>query len=342
MAKLKFEFMREYYKSHRRPLRDYLFGYFHITARLLSAFAPLINWMMRLGWFKNIAARIFQITPHRPFPKFTNHRAQVRNSSSEKQGGDAKVIFLSDAFSRYVEPQVEQAAFDILVRCGYEVLTLPFVGAGAGLVSKSFFESARSQAGRVLDALNQLDPDRLLPVVGVEPPEIHTLKHDYADLLPARADEAAALSARAWLLDEFLIRSEAFSKFRVARITQEKNSTNKTKIKLQPHCHQRAEPPAADGLPTGAAATAAMLQSLGLNVEVMEAGCCGMAGTFGYEAEHYELSVKVGERLVNSKSVDRNSEIVCSGAACRMQVQQLTGIGARHPLEWVWEAISGR
>ena len=77
MAKLKFEFMREYYKSHRRPLRDYLFGYFHITARLLSAFAPLINWMMRLGWFKNIAARIFQITPHRPFPKFTWRRAHV-------------------------------------------------------------------------------------------------------------------------------------------------------------------------------------------------------------------------------------------------------------------------
>jgi len=358
MAKLKFAFMHEYYKTHRRPLRDYLFGYFHITARLLSAFAPLVNWMMSLGWFKNIAARVFQITPHRPFPKFARRRAKVRHvnrpstagrkARPSAQGADSTVIFLSDAFSRYVEPQVEQAAFDILARCGYQVLVLPVVGAGAALISKSFLESAKRHASRVLDALNKLDPDCVLPLVGVEPPELYAVKNDYADLLSSRADEIASRAARTWLLDEYLLRSDGFSKLRVANIIQSPLLTNQPKIKFQPHCHQRAEGPAADGLPSGADATASLLRGLGFDVEVINSGCCGMAGTFGYEAEHYELSMKVGEKLLNSDfriHSDfrfQNSEVVCSGAACRMQVTQGAGVEAKHPLEVVWEVVSNQ
>jgi Fe-S oxidoreductase len=89
----------------------------------------------------------------------------------------------------------------------------------------------------------------------------------------------------------------------------------------------------------GAAATLSLLQSLGLEAEMLEAGCCGMAGTFGYEAEHYELSMKVGEKLLNSEFKIQNSEVVCSGAACRMQVTQGAGVEAKHPLEVVWEVI---
>lgn len=370
MAKLKFEFMHEYYKTHRRPLRDYLFGYFHVTARILSVFAPLVNGMMSIAWIKNLAASVLRITPHRPFPRFSWKQAKVVRPSILRQaqgiasGLDTaknvptrpsaqeseKVIFLSDAFSRYIEPQVEQAAFDILAACGYQVLVLPVVGAGAGLASKSFFESARSHARSVLDALTRLDPEGVLPVVGIEPPEVYCLKHDYADLLPSRADETASLSARAWLLDEFLLRSDAFRNLRVANITyHSRSNTNQTKIRLQPHCHQRAEAPAADGLPIGAAATLSLLQSLGLDVEMLDAGCCGMAGTFGYEAEHYEMSMKVGglklfpslreSKNVKRKNIKRETEVVCSGAACRMQVTQGTGHAARHPLEVVAEVV---
>lgn len=339
MAKLKIEFMNEYYKTHPRKLRDYLFGYFHITARILSAFAPIVNAMMGLAPIKNIAAKILQITPHRPFPKFTWKRARVGRIANPTHG---KVIFLSDSFSRYSEPQVEQAAFNILAACGYEVLVLSAVGAGAGLVSKSLVAPAQSHARRVLDALERLDPERVLPIVGVEPPEIYCLKNDYVDLVPSRADEVASRAARAWLLDEFLVRSDAFCKLRVARMEDAAAGQRVTpKIQLQPHCHQRAEPPNADGLPTGAAATLSLLQSVGFDAEMFDAGCCGMAGTFGYEAEHYELSMKVGERLfADSKFRIQNSEIVCSGAACRMQVTQGGGVEARHPLEAVWEAVN--
>ena len=243
---------------------------------------------------------------------------------------------------------MEQAAFDILARCGYQVLVLPVVGAGAALISKSFLESAKRHASRVLDALNKLDPDCVLPLVGVEPPELYAVKNDYADLLPSRADEIASRAARTWLLDEYLLRSDGFSKLRVANIIQSPLLTNQPKIKFQPHCHQRAEGPAADGLPSGADATASLLRGLGFDVEVINSGCCGMAGTFGYEAEHYELSMKVGEKLLNSDfriHSDfrfQNSEVVCSGAACRMQVTQGAGVEAKHPLEVVWEVVSNQ
>jgi FAD/FMN-containing dehydrogenase/Fe-S oxidoreductase len=339
MAKLKFAFMYEYFKSHRRPLRDFLFGYFHITARVLAAFAPIVNWVTDVPVFKTLIARMFQITPHRPFPKFSRKRAHVVPIANLNA---PKVVFLSDAYSRYVEPQVEQAAFDILARCGYQVLVLPIIGAGAALISKSFLDSAKRHAGGVLDALNKLDPARVLPVAGIEPPEIYALKNDYLDLLPSRATEIASRAAQTWLLDEFLIRSDAFTKSRVAGMAGLTSKKEKTKIKLQPHCHQRAEPPAADGLPTGAAATQSLLKAMGLEVEMLDAGCCGMAGTFGFEAEHYELSVKVGELGVVKRIREQkmgSSAVACSGAACRMQVTQGAGVEARHPLEMVAERL---
>ncbi|MBI5933656.1 MAG: FAD-binding protein [Chloroflexi bacterium] len=353
MAKLKFEFMNEYYKTHPRKLRDYLFGYFHVTARVLSAFAPIVNALMSVTPIKNLVAKALEITPHRPFPKFTWKRASVGRNAIPTHG---KVIFLSDAFSRYSEPQVEQAAFDILAACGYEVLVLPIVGAGAGLMSKSLVAPAQRHARSVLEALERLDPEGILPIVGVEPPEVYCLKNDYVDLLPSRAEEIASRVARVWLLDEFLLRSDAFQALRVARMGETLAGQGAApKIQLQPHCHQRAEAPAVDGLPTGAAATLSLLRSLGLDAEMFDAACCGMAGTFGYEAEHYEISMKVGERvfspLRNLLPASPKSDggtvgfgggevgVVCSGAACRMQVTQGAGVEARHPLEAVAERL---
>lgn len=340
MAKLKVEFMNEYYKSHPRKLRDYLFGYFHVTARVLSIFAPIVNAMMGIPPVRRFAARMLQITPHRPFPKFTRRRARIAPSANLNA---SQIIFLSDPFSRYCEPQVEQAALNILAVCGYDVLVLPIVGAGAGLMGKSLAAPARRHARSVLDALERLDPKRVLPIVGIEPPEVYCLKNDYADLILSRAEEIASRAAQTWLLDEFLIRSDAFLNLRVARMKDSSVMQRAApKIQFQPHCHQRAEPPHMDGLPTGAAATLALLQSVGCEARMIDAGCCGMAGTFGYEAEHYELSMKVGERMNQMIREQRaESSVVCSGAACRMQVTQGAGVDARHPLEAVWDAIRG-
>ncbi|HSL27834.1 MAG TPA: FAD-linked oxidase C-terminal domain-containing protein [Anaerolineales bacterium] len=360
MAKLKYAFQAEYYKSHRRKLRDYVFGYFHVTARLAASVAPLSNALMGAPVIRKAVARLLGITPHRPFPKFTRKRAM--RITTETQGRGEKVIFLADAFSRYVEPGTEQAVLDILSACGYEVHVLPVIGAGAAFLSKGFIDQARRHAGRVLDLLERVDSSRQVAIVGIEPPEIYALKHDYLDLLPARASEIIARMGNVWLLDEFLLRSAAFYSLRVVDSGRDVVSAKlkSQTVRFHPHCHQRAEGPSPDGLPNGTNATVELLRLCGYDVELMDAGCCGMAGTFGYEAEHYDLSMKVGELkllpLLRDSSAlagtspksgeelaDNGSAfasgfgggwegVVASGAACRMQIQHGTGVEALHPV----------
>jgi FAD/FMN-containing dehydrogenase/Fe-S oxidoreductase len=336
MAKLKYEFENEYYKTNRRPLRDYMFGYFHIVAKAASFVAPLSNPMASNPFLRNMAARLLGITVERPFPKFVSRRAKPSNVKSWDSG--ETIIFLSDPFARYIEPQVEQAAFDVLSACGYHIRVLPIVGAGASLLSKGFIDAAKRHAKKVLDSLNQVDPQREAVIVGLEPPEIYTLKNDYRDLFPDRLDEIASVSARTWLLDEYLLRSSKFSDLRVGNKVLKKQSANfDRKIIFQPHCHQRAEGLAADGLASGSNATVELLRNCGFDVELLHAGCCGMAGTFGYEAEHYALSMQVGELklfpIIRGQREDKEFVIVATGAACRMQIFQGVGMSAQHPIE---------
>ncbi len=354
-AKLKFAFQSEYYKAHRRQLRDYAFGYFHLTAALAASVAPLTNALMDVPAVRNLVAKILGITPHRPFPKFASRRSHWKR---DVRGGK-RVIFLSDAFARCIEPETEQAALEVLSACGLDIHVLPALGAGASFLSKGFVDQARAHARRVLDLLDQADPGREAVIVGIEPPEIYALKHDYVDLLPNHAEEIEQRVSKTWLLDEFLLRSEEFHGLRVAnkeRSLEVEGSFSTGKVSFHPHCHQRAQGPSPDGLPTGTHATIELLRSCGYEVDLLETGCCGMAGTFGYEEEHYDLSMKIGElklfpevrkmgngdsTLDNQKSkiLNLKSEIISSGAACRMQIEQGTGVKAVHPIMLVAEQV---
>ncbi|HEX2991836.1 MAG TPA: FAD-linked oxidase C-terminal domain-containing protein [Anaerolineales bacterium] len=355
MAKLKFAFQHEYYKTHRRKLRDYVFGYFHVAAGLAASIAPLANTMMEIPLVRSTVATLLGITNQRPFPKFVKNRSRFERGIH----GGKKVIFLSDAFARYIEPETEQAALEILDCCEYDVHILPVIGAGASFLSKGFIDQARAYAGRVLDALEQIDPGRKAPVVGIEPPEVYCLKHDYPELLPERRAEIEQRTANVWLLDEYLLRSSKFHNLRIARKVEAAGLKTGNEITFHPHCHQRAEGLSEDGLPTGTNATLELLRSCGFDVELIDSGCCGMAGTFGYEAEHYDLSMKVGQlRLfpllktrsafgtspksdIKSPNVNPTSPIgsrggwqgvLSSGAACRLQIRQGTGLEAVHPI----------
>ncbi len=371
MARLKFAFQDEYYKTHRRQLRDYVFGYFHITAALAAWVAPIPNAVMAIPLIRKVTAKMLGITAQRPFPKFTSawetsHKEKVilseaqnlplateKNGQAVKGNTRPRVIFLPDAFARYIEPETEQAALYILSRCGYEVQTLPVIGAGASLFSKGFISPARRHAEKVLALLNKLDPGGTASLVGIEPPEVYFLKNEYIDLLPERSSEIKQRLKNTWLLDEFLLRSDEFTDLRIVTL-EEKNKLKNihwNRIQFHPHCHQRAEGPSEDGKPTGTSATMELLRSCGFDPELVDTGCCGMAGTFGYEAEHYELSMRVGELKLfpmlrsvegrvpgldtdnqNSPVENQKSKVLSSGAACRMQIRQGTGLEALHPI----------
>jgi FAD/FMN-containing dehydrogenase/Fe-S oxidoreductase len=349
MPKLKYEFMNEYFKTHRRQLRDYLFGYFHVVSKFLSPVAPLANAFMKMGWSRKIIAWVTGITDKRPFPVFATRKIVNTHAGKRADRAAKRVIFLSDVFSRYLEPEVERAAFDILNAAGYEPLILPMVGAGTSLLSKGFIGAAQKHAAKVLDAIQALDPGLTLSVVGCEPPEVYCLKHEYTALLPNRRVEIESLQKRTWVLDEFILRVvtleslEADSKLSEV-LTQTRGQSPRKKITLHPHCHQRAEGLADDGLPTGTAATVEMLRAFGFDVDVIDSGCCGMAGTFGYDAEHYELSMQVGELKllpqIRELKKDKDFEIASSGSACRLQIKQGAGVDAEHPLVLAAECLN--
>jgi len=275
-----------------------------------------------------------------------NHTGKQEIASPPKNTSGAPqpqlVVFLSDVFSRYIEPQVEDAALEVLSACGYDVRVLPVVGAGASLLSKGFVDAARRQARKMLKLLNQLDSSREALVVGVEPPEIYLLKSEYADLLPEHSDKIHELAKRVWLLDEFLLNSKEFNDLRVAKLDAKLNphdlkSRNEQKIFFHPHCHQRAEGSSVN-------ASVELLRACGYDVELSEAGCCGMAGTFGFDAEHYALSMQVGELklLPRVRELAIGESVAATGAACRMQVRHGTGAEAQHPIEWVRDILNSR
>lgn len=340
MPKLKYEFMNQYYKSHRRPLRDYLFGYFHVAAKLLSPVAPLTNVFMQMDWSRKLIAHMFGIAGQRPFPKFVRRNKYT----SRQENGSKAVIFLSDVFSHYIEPEVEDAAIEILNALGYRVHVLPIIGAGASLLSKGFLDAARSHAERILSEIQRLDGGAGMNVVGCEPPEVYCLKHEYKSLLPNRSAEVESITSRVWLVEEFIMRvaNKGLIDSLGFKSNQLNNKKTITPLTLHPHCHHRAEGPAADGSPSGVSATVAMLKLFGYDVDVIDAGCCGMAGTFGFDAEHYEFSMQVGELGVLPKARELgNRELVSSGAACRMQIKQGAGVDAVHPLLLVRDVLIG-
>jgi FAD/FMN-containing dehydrogenase/Fe-S oxidoreductase len=340
MPRLKYEFMNQYYKSHRRPLHDYLFAYFHVVAKWLAPIAALANWLMKMKPSSKLIAKTFGLSEKRPLPLFRKSKPQRAQSFLRKEQEKKVVLFLSDVFSEYLEPEVKEAAIDVLNHLGYEVKMLSSIGAGASFLSKGFIHQAKRHANQVLDEIKSLGAGVVINIVGCEPPEVYCLKHEYLALLPHRKAEIQAVTKNVWLVDEFILRVAKLepSLFKSRNLTL---NNEKRKIFFHPHCHQRAEGLASDGLPSGAPATVEMLKLFGFDVELSDAGCCGMAGTFGFDAEHYELSMQVFKRLENRILENSQLSIASTGSACRMQIRDGAGVEAKHPLMMVRDVLLG-
>jgi FAD/FMN-containing dehydrogenase/Fe-S oxidoreductase len=338
MAKLRYEFMHHYYQKHSRRLRDYLFGYISQFAWLGHGFAPLINPILGNPTVQRLSEKFFGLAHQRRFPRLArvSLEAQIKSSRPQSDRSLSPIFLLSDAFTEYFHPEVGMAAVRVLARAGYRAQLLPVIGAGRTLISKSFLEAARSHARYLLDALYRLDPQGVIPVVGLEPSEIYTLRDEYADLLPGDP-RVQKLAERAYMIDEFLIRPGADGRLRIENLATKSKEPQRLlrPVLLHGHCYQKAQPPAADGFPTGVAATVKMLESVGYPVEVIDSSCCGMAGAFGYEAEHYELSVKVGEMalLPAVRAAAPGTIVAAAGVSCQAQIEDGTGVHPFHPVQ---------
>lgn len=334
VAKLKYEFLHDYYQSHRRPLRDMLFARLDIFGRLAQPVAPIANALIGNPLSKSLAEVLLGISAKRGLPKLKRKKNSQRTAADS---GHINALFLGDAFSKYFYPEIQEEALKVLAAAGVAVKVLSTLGAGRPLISKGFLPQARRHAQALLDEIRRVDPEGLLPVIGVEPSEIYTVRDEYLDFFP-RDDRVQKLAERAYMLEEFLLRPGVEGQIPIEKLTLPTEQTGRERrALLHGHCYQKSQPPAADGYPVGQEASAEILRQLGWQVEVIDSGCCGMAGAFGYESEHYELSMQIAELALLPALREANVDevIVAPGMSCRTQIASGSDREAQHPISLI-------
>ncbi len=329
MAKLKYEYLAHYHREHGYPLRSYLFGYIAHAARWGSALAPVSNWIAGSGLSRWFLDRFIGIDRRRTLPRFVREPFSrwFKKRPSNARGAKGQVVLYNDTFAEYEEPQIAIAATVLLEKAGYEViLEESKVCCGRPMISKGFLTQARELAERNIEALLPY-VERSVPIIGIEPSCILTLRDDYRDLVPGARSQQ--LADGVFMLEEFLA-----ARARAGDLSLEFKPLAR-KVLLHGHCHQKA-----------LIGTAATCEVLGLppqfEVEEVASGCCGMAGSFGYEKEHYEVSRQVGQQrlfdVINTQPLD--VEVVAVGTSCRHQIADFTGRKARHWAEVLLEALN--
>jgi Fe-S oxidoreductase len=317
MAKMKVEFLHHYRKRHRLGLRDRLLAYLPRYAPYASRLSLLVNPL------QGAAKRWLGFAPQRSLPKWRSAYTPPlpREGGVERRRGE--VVLLIDTFNRYFEPENARAALAVLQAAGYYVhLPQPVDGGrplccGRTFLAAGLVEEARSEARRVVETLRP-HVERGVPVVGLEPSCLLGLRDEFLSMLPGGA--SAELAMNAFLLEEFLAREHA-----AGRLTLELAPLPEKRALLHGHCHQKAF----DAMP---AVRKALELVPGLEVEAIESSCCGMAGAFGYEAAHYDVSMKMAELtlLPRVRKAAANELIVADGTSCRHQIRDGAGRAALH------------
>jgi FAD/FMN-containing dehydrogenase/Fe-S oxidoreductase len=335
MATLKSETLYQAHRAHGTPLRSRVFAAIRTLNRLGAATAPLSNLPARLP----IARRLLGIAPDRPLPRFartTLPRWWRKRPVSGEYGYDRTphsrpltCTFVADSFTSYTEPAVGIAAVELLEAAGWRVELTDGGCCGRAAYSKGLLDKARRQASGLVDALDGHGDG---PIVGVEPSCLLTLRAEHRALLGADDARVARVASRARLVEELLLEAIDDGSLRLGGDAWPAGR----RILFHGHCHQKAE--------VGTAATVELLRRIpGAEVVELDAGCCGMAGSFGFEAEHYDVSMAIGEdRLfpaIRAESPD--TVIAATGVSCRQQIAHGSTRRAYHPVELIRAALGG-
>ncbi|HEX2605874.1 MAG TPA: FAD-linked oxidase C-terminal domain-containing protein [Flavisolibacter sp.] len=335
MAKLKAEFLQHYYDANGIPFRSRLIANFTRTAQLGSLTPGLYNFVMTNQTLSKAIKKISGFAAKRSLP--TLYKTTLRNWMARHKKETAgthysrKVHLFCDEFTNYNDTEIGIKAILLLEKLGYEVVIPHHIESGRAWLSKGLLRKAKQIAQKNIDLLYPVITEEA-PLVGIEPSAILTFRDEYEDL----ADEGAALnkakklSSHVYLIEEFLIKEAAKGHIDASQFTSDKRT-----IRLHGHCQQKAF----GTLP----ATVKMLSLPSqFEVETIPSGCCGMAGSFGYEKEHYDISMQIGE-LVLLPAVRRLKEevlIAAPGTSCRHQIKDGTGRKALHPVEILYNALA--
>lgn len=331
MAKIKYEFLNSYYKTHRRPLRSHVVANIHrLNALGAGPQSKLANMVNRSPVGRWVSDRFLKMDGRRKLPAIVSQTFEswFRKHTPDTTRARGKVVLFHDTFINFNHPEAGIGATRLLEALGYEVVLADRKCCGRPMVSKGFLDKAAANARYNVDSLYE-HVAQGAKIVGCESSCMMAIKDEYPDLLPG--DEKAQAVAGAVVMIEELLSETAGD-----GMQQIKWAETAKDVRLFVHCHERA-----------LVGTQAAMKVLGLppnfKVSMIDAGCCGMAGSFGFEKEHYEVSMKVGEeRLFPAvRSMPAEAEIAITGVSCRQQIEDGTGRRPRYLTEILAEALPG-
>ena len=333
MAKLKYEVLTQHHEEHGLPLRARMFGRIRTVSRIGSPAAPIVNFINRNPLVRLALHRFAGIHRKRPLPVLARHslRRRLAGRASRPDAPRGDVVFFDDTFTQYYQPEVGQAATAILEALGYRVTLVERLGCcGRPLISKGQLATAREWASANVDRLAPYATAGI-PIVGVEPSCLLTLRDEYPELV--KSEDARHVAGAALLLDELLVQLAEENPHAVQSIF---HSETRGDVLVHGHCHQKAL--------VGMDATESALRLAGYTAATIDSACCGMAGSFGFEAEHYELSEAMARRTlvpaVDAASSD--TAIAVTGVSCRQQIGHFSTREPRHVAEYLADALVSR
>lgn len=331
MAKLKAEFLQHHYDRNGAPLRSILVANIPLVYQLGSFFPTTTNYFMGRPSIAKPIQRLLGFSDKRSLPLLssTTLDSWVRDNSTIQANPKGKVIFFVDEFTNYNDTAIGIKAITLLQKLGYELTIPKGMISGRTYISKGFVRKAQQLANKNIELLLNLG-DNDTPIVGIEPSAILSFRDEYPDLaLPANRENAKRIASRALLIDEFLM-----AEMQKGNITKEQFTSEPLEVHFHGHCQQKS-------IATTTATKYVLSFPVNFQVKELKTGCCGMAGSFGYEKEHYDLSMKIGELALFPavRNADKNVVIAAPGTSCRHHIKDGTGKDALHPIEVLFNAL---
>jgi len=325
MATLKAEFLHQYYKSNPIPLRSKLIANNAKLNGIASKFYGFHNFLIKQNWFKSALG----IAKKRSLPKLHSKTLRQWFSKYKQYLYDRKVYLFCDEYTNYYDVELGVKSVKLLNALGYKVEMIKHDESGRAYISKGFLNQAKKIAINNVNTFKDIISNDT-PLIGIEPSAILGFRDEYPNLVASNEKVIALrLSKNVLLIDEFI--SNEIDK---GNITSSLFTSEAKDIVLHGHCHQKA---------LSSLSHTEKLLSLPLNFSVttIESGCCGMAGSFGYEKEHFELSNKIGEMVLFPaiRQIKKTTLIAASGTSCRHQIKDGTKKTAVHPVEILYDAL---
>lgn len=324
IATYKAEFLYHYFKGKMRPLSAWLFGYMFVWAKLASLAPGVANFFTQAPPFAALLKRIASIDSRRRIPLFAERTFRDWYARrGPRNAGRERVVLWTDTWNNYFHPQTARAALEVLEDAGYHVL-IPHlqICCGRPLYDYGLLDGAKRQLRAVLDELRGLVREGVC-VVGLEPSCLSVFKDEMQDLLGDDAD-AARLAEQSFTLEAFL--NAKAPHYRAPRLER--------RAIVHEHCHAKSV--------LAARTQSRAFETMGMDVARLESGCCGMAGAFGFERSHYDMSVACGERVLlpSVRGAKPETIVVADGFSCREQIAQTTNRQALHPAEVMRMAVA--